>query len=789
MKALLNVFMISLATITLMALPISEAHAQSRAEVARAQALANESGQNESGPAPKTQEEAAGGVYYDSEGVATRVRSTTTTRVVEGDMLHLILLLGIGVFVGRMWRYAKWTRDMRVAVGAAIIMVGATIKALMTARRNINADTYQVEIKEDGSVNNMQVDAIREQIESYRELEKLASTKWKIEAAGAAAFTASAAYALFIHTRVTAQVETCGQALTQAALAALPPNVPLATACDAAQGAMAPVRMSIQSPPTGEQSASIGTRMFAELNAFKSAFSACPPAAAICGQMALEAAEAIAQTPDPEVIVGDIAVVGSTAPMGAPHTVASFEFQVFNHFLSYQEMASAWRDTDISFDSPYNDLFLPATEKLNIQPIANHLTRFEYERYLSGEVSSLALADISRMSTSSDRYFAEAIVRQARQHERQLVSLVADALLPSAHAWGVRELGLGGGIAAAFVASTRQTARMLDRFMATPKNRAVVFGSAAAISTAAAVMSKRAEGQYANNAEKLEDLLREMENLQTMPTAFTGQNTVSPGATNTQAPRSVRPPALTSDGAKTPCLAGQTDKGCNNLSDELGRKEFSEFGAPMANLASLTGATADGFIGTDTLSDGTLANVDKLANQQALANSALRAARDRADQLNKKLGIDDDFEKATNRFRDNMAQAVIKRAETDPSFGRVANAFSGNRAGIPLAAVPTDLSEAKEVVESVIADGAKEVPSDGSKSGDFDFNFEFDDGYGFDDSYANAVYGDDGMIIDIKGGDYEATGDIVSNRDVSLFQIITVRYFKSGFPRLFDLRD
>jgi hypothetical protein len=767
MKALLNHLMLVLVAFTLMALPVTEAHAQ----------LGGIQGNQPQAVNDEASRDSSTGLEYDSEGMAFKTKEVKTSDVMNGDFLTLVLLLAIGVFVGRLMRYVKWTGDTRLAIAASVIMVGATIMALMGARSRINADTYKVEIRQDGSVNNMQADAIREQAQSYRELESLAGKKWKIEAAGAAAFTGAAVFAMVRHAQLTAAIASCERA-TEVGTA----NAYTASVCAAAVGPAKLAQAGIQAAEFAPTSC-MG-KLIADQKAAAAASTAapCPVAAGPCKlAMAKKLSE---MTCDP---AGGAAYSSPELQEYYASNPAEKHFQgLLGGLVNDQHVFDLWKLSN-SNSFPYERLFYPRLPTDDSLLTADKLVRYEQLRFEQGAISSTSVEEVSLKLSQSLKLTDETLKVTHTQQQRRLFSLLTEAAIPSAHAWGAKEFGLGGGIALVFVGAYTKLGASLDRMMTGPKGRSTVYGVAAGISAAAAVISKRAEGQYGKNADKLEGLLEDMYRLQNMPLAYTGQRQQMPGAAGVLPNSAVRPSRLTAEGEKTPCMhVVNSDGSCKSFSSELGKSsDFSDMGAQMASFVGLTGKVADSFMDSDSLSAGDMANVEALANQQAFANSALRQARAQNDELLKKLGLNSfDHENAVKGLRDDLRKAVISSQRENPQgFNQLASALGfGDRSSAPTDARANEaLAEAAEsVLSEGMADAGVDIPT-------MDFKFDFDEGFAFDDS--RAVFNEQGMMVDIKGSDYEATGDIVNNRDVSLFQIITVRYFKSGFPRLFELKD
>lgn len=778
MKALFQFSFISLISAVLCLMPVSNLRAESEelSDAERRRSEVTTPTTSDEAEVTVSSDESASGVYYDSEGYAVTVRKETTTGSkisLTGDFLSLVMLLGVGVFIGTIWKYQPWSLDMRIATAAAAIMTGAVIYAITQARSKITDKEYKIEIREDGTVNNMQADAIREQAKSYRTLENLAALKWKIEAAGAAAFTAAAVVSVMQDRALKAAQSAC-----QAAAAA-------DVTCNATAAA-AVTNLIVTEAGTGvTTSYSDYTAVMSANTATDAAISTCTTARAPCQALTNLTRTVVAGAAEiPQVQVSEFTPILDNQQ----NFSGDIYYQKFvSSMVSNQEVIELWDFEDRNF--PYEDL-LTSVEPIEQSAHTNYFQKYEEERFLKGELSSLSVDETLRMGAQVSSYFDQKLRSKLISNTKKLQDVVIEMIFPSAQAWSLKEFGLGGGIAVAAVALFRKQSTIFDRWMASPRKRQFVFGGAAAVATTASVISKKSEGTYKDNAEKLEGMLQEIERLQGMPLGYTAPPKTSTGFNDGLTPRNIQSSRLALDGGKTSCQIGQAtgSEECRSFESEIKKeKALGDMGDTMANLATLTGSTADGFMGTDSLSGATLDNINQLAGSQAVADSALKQARDSYNKLREKDGQKPlDFTKLSSDFLDGVKKATIRSLENDASNTNRLMAGLGRSGSIPLGK-PIE-EKAEEPVESALVDEKAVAATNKAPEGDFDFSFGFDDSGEQNDEFANAIYGDDGMMIDIKN-DFETTDDIVSNRDVSLFQIISVRYMKSGFPRLFELRE
>jgi hypothetical protein len=776
-RSVLNLLVITIIGLTLCALPVGEARAQSSTR-GNSSALPDH--------APRSAEESATGVFYDSDGYAVQARKTETKGVndLSADFLYLIMMLGIGAFMGRIIKYQKKSPDTWVAIAASVIMIGATIMAIMGSKKRIHAGEYKIEVRQDGTVNNMQADAIREQIKSYRELESLAGKKWKIEAAGAAAYFGAAGYAYMLYMQEQAGLTACSTSLQTAQMTFAATCSPLnpescrqAAACANAHAHLATLHTTINAPPAPSE-AMAGAVEGASMSAV-AATNMCLPASTVCSSVITGSVVPNLTAGNPSVID---APVGNFAPPSIDAEVLKFVEQSQHHKL--------W-ESELQFQSPYQNLFYsikPEVYKQGLFVLSSQFETFEQKRFEQGALSSLDLNQLKHYVSLSQSLSYARLEHINAKNQSLLKGLITEHFISSAHAWGAKEFGLAGGAALAYYTSSRSTAVWLDSFLATPKWRAIVFGIAGTVAAASSLISKKTEGTMGENAKKLEDLLADVMRLQTGARAFVAPSQQSPGVQRGLSPTQIQSPNLNTDLAKQPCI--KDGKNCAKLESQItSNPGLTDFGTTMSNLASLSGKVADGMMGSGDLSAATLGDIDALAAKQGVARQLTSRAAEAMNKRLKEAGREPvDLQAVTDSALRSLQAATIRSLNADPNArDALASSFGVEPLAIPGSGNAAVAGIDREVVESALAAGGGPTGVGSAAPGGFDFNFDFDDGLGnYDGDFTSAMLGSDGMIhVD----DYEAIDDIVSNRDVSLFQIITVRYFKSGYPRLFEINE
>jgi hypothetical protein len=227
----------------------------------------------------------------------------------------------------------------------------------------------------------------------------------------------------------------------------------------------------------------------------------------------------------------------------------------------------------------------------------------------------------------------------------------------------------------------------------------------------------------------------------------------------------------------------------------------------IGNLSNM----ADGINGTGTLSTGTMASAAALAAQANALRSNLNSKQQKIqDMLNRDKNNKLDIAKRSNAIKNDMLKAVGKELEkrgTTPakmlaSFGGSgalsskyaatnssgdglgagggAGANGANGASGAEALDPNKLKNTTATVD--VGAGASSELSEAAKAGSNDTN-------GIDPLAGQSAAGAAGKNGDgtktATMDDYDLKNDINLNKDVDLFKVITNRYQKSAYPRLF----
>ena len=173
----------------------------------------------------------------DSNGVITHTQSYGFEKIKDADMLTSITMLAGGFVTGRMLAsYRPLTMDVMIAGAAGAAFVAGEVLSNMKFKGTIDAMTIEVQRKTDGTVNEEQIQRLRDLKQSYEEAKKATKTKKTLQLAAAVGFGAAAAASTYMAITEDSMAASCTVALnaakaTLASTSASPTEAPLNAKC------------------------------------------------------------------------------------------------------------------------------------------------------------------------------------------------------------------------------------------------------------------------------------------------------------------------------------------------------------------------------------------------------------------------------------------------------------------------------------------------------------------------------------------------------------------------------
>lgn len=348
---------------------------------------------------------------------------------------------------------------------------------------------------------------------------------------------------------------------------------------------------------------------------------------------------------------------------------------------------------------------------------------------------------------------------------------------PTAKASWLPMLGLTAGVGLAFTGILGTLGVTVDTFMYVPTNRAIVFGSLAGLSFMASRSSGKMMDNMDENIKKIDAILADLSKnakgikAQNLSSQSVSIKTINPALKTMQ-------PYTETGTSKSPCMAGNSSENCASLSDKLSSMPgYAALPDSFKNIASQSVSLGDSLSGSTGISGSALASAESLGNKQAAIAKALKNQEAQLSKITKgKYNSDLGKEKFQER-----ANAAIRKALQ--KHGMNATGFMASIGSAPIdsslkpAAGSEDLKKESfggTTVDMSAGKGSGEAPDDSMK-------VEFKEG----DGSAVAL-----GVPQVSGGsepEYDVKTDEINGKNgPSIFEVISRRYLKSGYPKLLE---
>ncbi|EQC50167.1 hypothetical protein M899_2905 [Bacteriovorax sp. BSW11_IV] len=705
---------------------------------------------------------------------AEQQKSTTNTKQKSeqmdtekgGDFMNIITMMLMGYILSRQVIMCKPVpTDVMVAAGAGIVYVGGEIYSL-NAYKKMKDEKIDYVVTEDGSANEDQIEYLNKQKESYQDVIKTAKTKKMIQLAATVGLGAAAVMAYMIDTKEKIAATTCAMCGANAGiegkrviLVSTPtqPSAAVKTEVTALDTASTAACTAANAEALGtlstQLSACVEKQTFAALNTM-----ACAPLTVGSNKLfnpnSIESK--LLANNFTETFFQDVLI--SLKDSGLDHEIAS------DYLDQYHSLNLLAKISPFKLNQPNN----------NDSNIDSYFKARDYDRFLEGEVSSLSIDDYKKYQNNLNE------LDLPKKDLNSFLSFAAqkgmDLIFPEANA---SIMGFGpvamGVVAALFMPLNSMT----DVHMAHPFTRAIIYG----VLTGMAYMSTRsidnviskAEG----NIEKIDGIIKKL--------MYYGTEKKLDGSYKMLSNGSFKPfdkgrAINISDGnSKMSCVVEGSKPGvCGSLGSAIRNSStFSSLPSNFATTVGTLGDVADGVQGSATIGSGTLSSMDALGSQSNAIGKLMKDQKKKLSDLMNKNG-----KKGPNL--DAMAsklQAKMKKAVEDglKKKGMTPEGFLAS------AGIAAPIEAQKEKAEEVAAVNTEALKNAGlvdskanTNSGMNDFKFT-----DLDSEESNGMDATDDAVAALNES-RESQDDIIKNKDVSIFKVISTRYLKSGYPRLLD---
>lgn len=364
--------------------------------------------------------------------------------------------------------------------------------------------------------------------------------------------------------------------------------------------------------------------------------------------------------------------------------------------------------------------------------------------------------------------------------KKSLIGYLTSFLFSNVQAsWIPTIAGISGAILATLTATSKWIAKLIDPLMVTPKNRVVVWGIFAGMAYAASKSTDEVLKQIEERIKTIDQIIADLSKYES---GIMGQsNSLAAGETGFIKSLGGGVNGIdTGSKYTTPCLDSNSTANCKPISQTVAKSLTSEYDLPegLKSLVGQVGKLGDGLSGKSDLSSGTLAVAEGLGAKNAAIQKALK---DQMQKVKKLTNSNPEAEgkKLLNKLNNATAKSV-------KSSGMTPSGFLAGMGGTPNY-MSTDPSDPTDLLKDDLASGsltAAVAPAidlgngKGEETQDFDFNFKGEGEAGLD--LASSTNEE---VMDIG----EIPEDSIGRADgPTLFEILTSRYMKSGYPKLLE---
>jgi hypothetical protein len=359
--------------------------------------------------------------------------------------------------------------------------------------------------------------------------------------------------------------------------------------------------------------------------------------------------------------------------------------------------------------------------------------------------------------------------------EKSFLEKSLNYIIPEARAGWLPLLGLGAGTAAAFFLITGTTAVEIDMMMFVPQNRAFAFAALGGVAFLASRSSANVIDKIEENIKKIDEILA---NLNKNPLGVKAQNIKSQPLTfhNAKTNQKNTTPTNGNKNTLTPCMTSNDSTNCKPAADQLtSMPGFGNLPESFRNVASQSVKLGDSLSGADGVSGSALSSADALGKKQAAVSSLLKS---RQEALKKLTNGKVDAEKGKAGFLKALGASVKKSLRKQ---GMTATGMMASMGVSPIAPSADGKSEGEGRDVNPLAANGVNVGGAPIK----DQNNE--EGMKLDFSEAPAENNVAAVGDAKKAKEYDIDTNEISNEDgPSIFELISSRYIKSGYPKLLE---
>jgi hypothetical protein len=649
-----------------------------------------------------------------------------------GGMIEFIMIMVIGFVAASLFMCEKKSTDIYIAAAGGAVYIIGELMQLMSSTKKFKAESINYKTNANGApdLDNDQIEAFNKQKAGLAEAKKATENKAKMQkAAGAIWLTA-------------ATVGGAGAALNAISNAKCATNI-------------VAHKKALQTAVHTACSATAGTGCTPAIATYNKFGASCYPAAVKNKISFAESKAPMNSEIEFASCTSQMAINKACAANGVP--ACAFYGTTLLKTCASCAIPTA-TNTAVSVDQPLEEFFANASEK--------------YLDYKNAPMCKQAQASLG----DSNVYLDVAT---------EVFEKVANVIFPVAKANNLMKLfgGLGVGIAIVLILKKKK-AIFLNTMLGSAWKRAIAFGLIGTMALTVSKKNKKVAEKMQSRINKIDKILKRFDAFKRTNSAI--NNAFNRGGNLTSVPLRVGTPIGTDD-KPFPCLNNSKEGKCVSTKSAIDQGlANSNLNLPegVTSMASLAGSTADGVAGQSSLTAGAVDGINTLASNAAKANALNRAMQKKLNQIEKANGKKPtDFDKAANDLLTKMKGSMLKTMQKGNISGRDA------LAAVSPGTAPSDLGNdvSKDIKKEVAKQSAEATPTGKTASRrNNGFQLDFNEGEGEELKFDEPK--EEVGLEGLAEGELEVD-DIVQDENVSIFRVISVRYLKSGYPRVLKKID
>lgn len=355
-----------------------------------------------------------------------------------------------------------------------------------------------------------------------------------------------------------------------------------------------------------------------------------------------------------------------------------------------------------------------------------------------------------------------------------------DFLFPKAQASWLPLIGYSASTIAAFTLITATTFPEIDMLMFVPRNRAIAWGVFAGLALMSAKSSDGVMKKLDANIAKIDEILSSLNsNAKGVKAQNLAQQRIG---TTTVGANAAAPIAFSTDNTvRSDCMTGNSSTKCEALKNQLtSMPGFANLPDSFKDIASQSVSLGDQLSGASGISGSALASAESLGAKQNAIGKLLQNRLTTLDKMNPKKSMKKDQEKLEKSMAASIRKALEKK-------GMTATGFMAS-----IGSTPIDSSLKSTAIDTKDLGKGKPLAGDGidlqaGTGGDKDadsLNLDFKE----ETAGTGLSMGDVNSASSKAPADYDMNStEINGENGPTLFELISGRYIKSGYPKLLEV--